>query len=137
MTFCEYCDMHLINLADVRRHILSMAHTRHKNSHELSMIKYFERKRQTAMHPDNFAKLCLSLNMHSDKDVSALEKDGFFKMERLWHYDVAEELLKVLMESGIKYYLDKIHPVLRKELIKSLEEEKAAKAAGQETGQNK
>lgn len=67
--------------------------------------------------------------MHTERDVIALDKDGFFKMDRQWHYDVAEELLKVLMESGIKYHLDKIHPVVRKELLRCLEEEKATKEA--------
>lgn len=125
--FCEYCEVHLIDLADLRRHMLSMAHIRSKNSYELSMSKFFERRRQANMHPNNFNELCLSLNMHSGKDVTALEKDKFFKMERLWQYDVSEELMKVLMESGIKYSLNRISVVARKELIRYIEEERKAK----------
>jgi hypothetical protein len=89
------------------------------------------------MHPDNFEKLCLVLNMHSEKDVIALEKSGFFKnegsKERIWHYNVYEEMLKVLMDSGIRYHLGQLHPQVRTRLLQLLEEEKAPKDTAMDT----
>lgn len=108
-----------------------MSHFRNKNTYELNMNKYFERSRQARMHPDNFVKLCLSLNMHSARDVIALAKDGFFKndvrRERLWHYSVMEEMLNVLVESGINFKLAQLHPQVKSMLLQLLNEENALK----------
>ena len=126
--FCEYCDTNLSDIAEARRHMLTIDHVRNRNSYDLNTAKFFERYRQAKLHPDNFQKLCQTLNMHSDKDVIALEKNGFFKMDKLWHYDVSDQLLKVLQDSGIDYHMNRLHPQVRQKLLEALDEAKVNKA---------
>lgn len=125
MMYCEYCDTKLADLAEARRHFLSVRHTRNKNVYELDMSKYFARQEQARLQPMNLVRLCEALNMYSEKDVSALERIDFFKMDRQWHFEVTEELHKVLLQSCIDHSLSKLLDPIRSELLEAISEEKA------------
>lgn len=128
--YCEYCDTNTADPAEARRHILSIRHIRNKNIYELDMNKYFERSRQARLQPVTFVKLCEMLNMRSEEDVLALDRIGFFKMDRLWHHNVAEELHRVLHQSCIEHNLAKLLPQVREKLLDAIREEDDAKTEG-------
>lgn len=135
--FCEYCKVHLADVEETRRHIIHIGHVRNKNEYELNRAKYFDRSRQARMHPVNFEKLCQELNLHSERDVDAMDKNNFFKLDRKWHADVAEELFKTLQNSSLDYALKRLHPPVRAKLLEVYEEERAAKKNTEEEAEQR
>lgn len=121
---CEFCDIAIFDAADARRHMLTIAHVRNKRTYELSSAKFIERRRQAALHPKNFYELCMLLNMHKRQDVIALDKNGFFKINTGPQSAIAEELIRILHDSGINYRMNRLPPEIRQPLIEALEEQK-------------
>ena len=118
---CEYCDEDLFDVAFARRHVLTIKHIRNKRTYDLTAAKFVERRRQVAKHPRDFKALCLLLNMHSKKDVRCLQEKDFFKMKCNYQYQVAEELVKVIMESSMGYHLNRLPTQIREPLVDLIE----------------
>lgn len=118
---CEFCDCSFADLAEARKHMLTIEHIRAKRNIELSSTKYVELMRQATIHPKNFYQLTKLLNLHSKNDVNALEKQNFFKITTKTNWKVVHELMSVLYQSSIDYHVGSLPNELRQPLIEIIE----------------
>lgn len=113
---CEFCSLQLEDLTAARRHMLTAAHIREKRSYDLSVAKTVERRRLAKLQPLNFQELLKLLNIHSIKDISALEKMDFFEITRSMDSKIARELIRVLCQSAVDFHMSKLPIDLRARL---------------------
>lgn len=73
--------------------------------------------RQAKIHPRTFFELCKLLDFHSNKDVIALNRQGFFKIKTIYHSKLVRELIKVLHQNSSGYYLRALPIELKQPLL--------------------
>lgn len=113
---CEYCDLDLLDVADARRHMLTIAHARKINEYELIAIKHIQQLRLKDYRPRDFSKLLELLNLRSTDDIDAIDKLKFFKIETKTQGKIASELCHILCQSSHEYHLNGLPQSLRETL---------------------
>lgn len=119
---CEFCDVTLSNLAEARRHMVTIAHIRNKRNYDLAIDKYLERSIQATLRPKNFQELTKLLNLHSPKDVEALNETKFFKITTVTQSKVVSELINILYENSKEYSYRRLPEEIREPLVKLIAE---------------
>lgn len=118
---CEFCDIGFPDLASTRRHMLSVAHIRAKQSFDLLRPKFVERMRQKTLHPKDFYELTKLINIHSKEDVRALKGENFFSIEKERQSQIACELFKVLHQNMIEYRIGLMPEQVRQPFLEAIE----------------
>lgn len=114
--YCEYCEIDVQELSDVRRHILTVKHTRNRKSYELSKGNLLEMLRRTHCEPKNFCELLENLNLKKPDDVENLEEAGFFNINSESTYEIVLQMIPFLFESLTHHHLSNLPEDLRKDI---------------------
>lgn len=117
---CEFCNLQLADLKEARRHMLTAAHMRSKQSYDLSIDKTVDRHLQATLQPRNIKELLELLNIRSSKDVDALYNLDFFKIERSSESKITRELIMALRNSEVDYRMSRLPVDLRTPLEESI-----------------
>lgn len=116
---CEYCDISFEDLTASRRHMLSVSHVRTKRNYDLSTTNLRNNLIQATIHPKDFCELVKLINIHSRKDVVALEEMNFFNIETKTDSKIARELIRVLNTNLRDFYLENLPPELKQPILES------------------
>lgn len=120
---CEYCNITFYELAEARRHMLTISHIREKRNFDLSTAKCVERMKQAKLHPKDFHDLTKVLNIHSGSDINALDSSNFFKITKQYESMITCELIRTL-NLGVKdYYVNALPPEVREPFIRAIEKQ--------------
>lgn len=118
---CEFCDLTLSDLSSARRHMLSIAHNRKKRTYDMSSTKIIQTKRRSLLHPKDFLELLKTINVHTVKDVIALDdpSENFFKVDDKIQSLICRELMSVLNESINNFNLNSLPAEIRQPLLEA------------------
>lgn len=117
---CEFCSVGLFDMSEARRHMLTIQHTRKKREYDLNPSKYIERIQQAALHPKDFYELIKLLNMHSSKDIEALDANNFFTLSTNFNSRIARELIDILHKSVREFFLLELPTELRQPFVQAI-----------------
>lgn len=120
---CEYCNTSLEDVSTAKKHMLTIAHVRNKRAYDLSTNLFTERRRQASIHPRSFEELALQLNIHSDQDVKALDKENFFIISSKSSSAITRELISILNRSLENYCYNQLPQELREPLARLLKDQ--------------
>lgn len=120
---CEYCSSSFADLAEARKHMLTVTHIRRKNIHELQAEKLLEKMRNFQLHPKSFRDLAKVINMHSRKDVEALNSIDFFKIKIQKEANITNEFIAILYQSINDYRVNVLPPTLREPFLRAIAEQ--------------
>lgn len=119
MLRCEYCRVSYSNVGQVRRHILTIEHTRNRERCHLSKDNCIQAISQMHNKPRNFCQLMSLLSLQSPRDIVALEDAGFFNIETDQQAEVARTLITVIDEAITKCHIESLPKDLRGKLVEA------------------
>lgn len=117
---CEYCSTNIKDVPAAKKHMLTIAHIRNKRAYDLSTNLFIDRRRQAAIHPKSFEELAFQLNMHTYKDVNALDKSQFFDVKSENSSAITREMISLLNRSVESYHYNQLPAELREPLARLL-----------------
>lgn len=119
--YCEYCDVELSDVAEARRHMLSITHTRGKNQYQLSKSKFNQKTKDELDRPRNIADLANLLSISSKDDVNSLYESRFFEISSDEESQLVRHLIPILFQIGVDYHIESLPKELRQPFMAAVE----------------
>lgn len=123
--YCEFCQESLEDLAQVRRHTLTVKHSRNRKNHELSKDNLMKNLHQAYDHPNSLEELITLLSLSSTKDVRILDDAGFFEIKSKSTSNVIRAMIPIIFQNLTDYHLENLPTDVKRAILASYAKHKS------------